>query len=308
MGKLTGVIVGTLLVGGAIVALGSVSAEETDSTPIPGCTDPTAINYMPSATVDNGRCEYEEGESPEEIQEEEEEEQQNLEAYNECVATKKAWKEDCSGLYGLTGARRGTNLYFVGELTTNASTNSCDIQELNAWVYINKTKFVKGEDIYIYVGKRRYVNTTFSSPEWQTWCSADAKHGESMDFRIGVKSDDGTYILREYASWLPSGSGGASAIPPGGSQLLCWKRLVLKTDNLSIGEPVNFSIEAKVKRGSEGTCIGVIDDIWNKEGVFTIYPNKCGTKVKQDCDTLKEAESYKAEWNKSHQSFMSEWV
>ena len=62
MGKLTGVIVGTLLVGGAIVALGSVSAEETDSTPIPGCTDPTAINYMPSATVDNGRCEYEEGE------------------------------------------------------------------------------------------------------------------------------------------------------------------------------------------------------------------------------------------------------
>ena len=156
MGKLSGVIVGTLLVGGAIVALGSVSAEEPNATPIPGCMDATALNYMPTATVDNGRCEYDEGESPEEIEEEEEEEQQNLEAYNECVATKEAWKEDCSGLYGITGNKKGQSSYKIVTLTTDASVKGCDVRELNATVTINKTKFVKGEDILITVGKRRW--------------------------------------------------------------------------------------------------------------------------------------------------------
>jgi len=304
MGKLTGVIVGTLLVGGAIVALGSVSAEETDTTPIPGCTDPTAINYMPSATVDNGRCEYEEGESPEEIQEQEEEEQQNLEAYNRCVATKNAWKEDCDGLYGLTGNRKGTGGSTIVSLVTNASTRGCDVRELNAVVEINKTKFIKGEDVVITVGKRRYQDCGGVGFDgcWETWCSASAEQGESLDFKIGVYSNDETYILRDYSTWLPRGGSTDDGT-------LCYKTLRLKTDNLTISEPVAFTVETKIKRGSEGSlCIDSISDYDKSESVFIIYPNKCGTKVKQDCDTLKEAESYKAEWNKSHQSFMSEWV
>ena len=76
---------------------------------------------------------------------------------------------------------------------------------------------------------------------------------------------------------------------------------IRKQDEIFTSEVTEIFINAGMLRR-------VVTQIWNKEGVFTIYPNKCGTKVKQDCDTLKEAESYKAEWNKSHQSFMSEWV
>ena len=32
-------------------------------TPIPGCTDPDAINYNPEATIDYGSCEYQPGRS-----------------------------------------------------------------------------------------------------------------------------------------------------------------------------------------------------------------------------------------------------
>lgn len=305
MGKVAGILVGVLLVGGAVVALGSVAGEtSTSDVPIPGCTDATAQNFTPTATVDNGSCIYDEGKSPEEIEEREEEEQQNLEAYNQCVATKNAWEEDCDGLYNRIGIKKGGGTATIASLVTNASTRGCDVRELQADVAINKTKFVQGEDIVITVGKRRWQDCGGWGFEgcWEPWCSASAEQGESLDFKIGVYSNDGTYILRNYQTWLPSG--GSSEIGD-----WCYKELILRTDNLIISEPVAFTVETKIKRGSEGTmCVDSISDYDKSESVFIIYPNKCGTKVKQDCDTLKEAESYKAEWHKSHHSFMSEWV
>ena len=65
--KTAGIIIGVLMVGGAVVALSNnASASDTDA--VKGCTFPNATNFNPNATVDNGTCLFEKQEDSENYQ------------------------------------------------------------------------------------------------------------------------------------------------------------------------------------------------------------------------------------------------
>ncbi len=313
MGKVAGILVGVLLVGGAVVALGSVAGEtSTSDVPIPGCTDATAQNFSPTATVDNGSCIYEQGESPKEKEDEAEKEQQDKEEEQRRKAYKEEWDADCAGLYRLGTVRQGNDWHQVLDIGETISDMNCDVNRVYAMVYINKTKFIQGEDIEILIFKKYY---TEEDEEWIRWGASSKVYGyEPLSFKIGVEQDSGEIILREFSTYLNSTAninrGTIPNIPDNIKDL--WddwgvQRLTLKTNNLIIGEQTNFKIKARVAREwvdrtwPVGNC-STVSDSKTVESVFSIYPNKCKT-----FPSINNAESFETEWGKSHHSFMSEW-
>jgi len=56
--KTAGIVIGVLMVGGAVVAL-SNNASASNTNVVNGCTFSNATNFNPNATVDNGTCLFE---------------------------------------------------------------------------------------------------------------------------------------------------------------------------------------------------------------------------------------------------------
>ena len=306
MANMGGIIAGVLIIGAAVMYMGSATAETPTETPIPGCIDAVAINYNPNATVDNGSCTYRPGDSPEEQADEEEEEEEQEE-----------WDSACNDLWTSRGERKNNKWHKIFELSDSVSDINCDVIALKAIVYSDKELYVQGEPITLLIFKKYGENETDSDYKttWHKWGASSSLYAEPVDFRIGVRDNDETIFLQQYGRYLPSasfvskGTYTLNGDLTGKSNL--WDtysvvKLVLSTTNVSISEPTKFTVDGKIKRNfidntwPVGNCTAV-SDYKKKESAFKIYPAECGTYSS-------EAESYDSEWSQSHQSFMSEWV
>ena len=301
MANMGGIIAGVLIIGAAVMYMGSATAETPTETPIPGCIDAVAINYNPNATVDNGSCTYRPGDSPEEQEEEEEEEEEQEE-----------WDSACNDLWTSSGERKNNTWHKVIDLSEHKSDVNCDVEGVKAIIYTDKSKYVQGEPITILIFKQYYQS---EDEEWEKWGGSTSLYGEPVEFKIGVYDNDDTIFLQQYGRYLPSSSfASKSSISLNGDlsgKGNLWDnygvvKLVLNTSNITINEETKFTIKANASRPyidrqwPIGNC-STVSDTKTKESAFSIYPAECGTYSS-------EAESYDSEWSQSHQSFMSEWV
>ena len=97
--KTAGIIIGVLMVGGAVVAL-SNNASASNTNAVNGCTFPNATNYNPNATVDNGTCLFEKQEDSENYQKQKEQQrEQEREQHLIQIQRKKDHKEILLGSF-----------------------------------------------------------------------------------------------------------------------------------------------------------------------------------------------------------------
>ena len=314
MSNVVGIIAGIGVIGAAVYFMGSASAETPDngggnggipeSAKIYGCTNGTALNYNPSANTDDGSCNYNPGESPEELQEKKDEEQKKK---DEEEAKKKLWDDASCGEVWSGSSRKGNSWKKIMSLHDTAGTRgNCDITELSAIIYTNKSKYVEGEKITILIYKKLYSIDGVN--EWHKWGSQNTYHGETVTFKIGVYDNDETIQLHEFGQYLPTDECFSSLTPNPKEDLfddytVC--RLVLDTEGIDITEKTKFTIKAevyapKVTKFAVNDC-DKIEDIKTVETAFTVYPKTCKSSTKS-------AEPYNTEWLVSNQSFMTGWV
>ena len=308
-----GIIAGVLIVGVAIMYMGSASAETPD--PVPGCIDVLATNYNPAATVDNGTCEYEPGDSPEEIAEKEEEEAQQEE-----------WSSVCDSLWNSDGTRKESAPKQQGSVQQFGKWHrwSCALNGFKTVVFTDKYEYVAGESITIIIGKTVY-STRGDDNNWHQWGSSQWLHGENMSFSIGITDEYGDSLL-DYGkrAGSPLSVNDASALTDGLSDVYPspgtnsaydedygWVKIVIHTSDLAdIAEVQSYFLKYETEIGPYpfiSRCgsgdRGNYRTYTASTPSFKIYPKSCGTHQSGSA-----AETYNSEWSQSHQSFMSEWV
>jgi hypothetical protein len=339
--KTAGIVIGVLMVGGAVIALSntaSASGGGDTTTPVKGCMNPDSTNYNPDATEDDGSCVFADEKDQEEYQKEKEEEEarRKEEEQKEII---KQLRENCNDLWNSKGVRQKDSTQKVLTLSKVGNTN-CRVEQLETIIYTDKEYYIVGETVNVYVGKRFYEDEACvigSCPgKWRRWYSQDSFDGESLGFKLGVWDEfggsygDGASItLRSWGSAL-NGNNANNSLPMGliddncdtdakvnngsSSDPRCysWQRFSFNTANLTIVEPLGFTVKAKIFRGSEQTCVGEIDQTKEKQRAFTIFPKTCSMAHLKEFGLYEsETESFKSENREietSYQSYISEWL
>ena len=340
--RIVGVAIGALLVGGAVIALmpnASASNGDDDVTVIKGCMNPDATNYNPDATEDNGSCVFADQNDQQDYADEIAEQEREKEKERQDAILKEL-RANCNDLYNSRGVRQNSdNTEQVLELNQVGNTN-CRVEQLQALIFTDKEYYIVGETVNIYVGKRFYEDEACviaSCPgKWRRWYSQTSFDGESLGFKLGVwdefggsYGDGATVTLR---SWGPAlnGANANNSLPQGiiddkcdtdakvnngsSSDPRCysWQRFSFNTANLTIVEPLGFTVKGKIYRGSEQTCVGTIDQTKETQRAFTIFPRSCSKDYLEEFGYFdSEEKSFKSEGGEieqSFQSYISEWM
>ena len=292
--KTAGIIIGVLMVGGAVVAL-SNNASASNTTAVSGCTFPNATNYNPNATVDNGTCLFEEQDDSENYQQQKEEQrEQEREQQQQQQEQEELAEVDCSGFKS-----QSSNIYNVMNLTTGTVTKGYAaghaLEKLNVKIYTDKQKYLAGENIIIYTLKQRYYNPAFRSGGWEAWGTATSKSGEGMSMSLKVQSNDEIYNLFD-GSALNNATLVKGFMPfSGNMDNWSFRKITISTASLyDIKEPVKFKIYSKIDMD------GHKNKSKTKESAFTVYP--------ASCSKTQDAESYSHDEEiMSFQSFVYPW-
>lgn len=293
--KTAGIIIGVLMVGGAVVAL-SNNASASNATAVSGCTFPNATNYNPNATVDNGTCLFEKQEDSENYQQQKEEQrEQEKEQQQQQQEQEELAEVDCSGFTNQDNEYREKISLETGSVT-NPYAATHDLIKLKAKVGVGKTKYVVGEPVKIYIAKTKQtassaLNWKGYTTDWKKWNNESSTGGESNKMTMTVESNDEIYKLFN-GSVLDSANN--SSYNPINNDDWSFKVITLDTSTLNIKEPVNFKIYAKIDMN------GHKDKSKTRESAFTVYPAGCAT--------TKKAESYSHDEEiMSFQSFVYPW-
>jgi hypothetical protein len=340
--RIIGVAIGALMIGGAVIALtGTASADGGGNgnrpTVIKGCMNPDSTNYNEGATEDDGSCIFADeqdqqdyvGDLNEQKRKEEEAKKQEL---------IKILRTNCSDMYNTKGIRQKDSTQKVLELNKTGS-RACDVNQLQAIIYTDKEYYIVGETVNVYVGKR-YYETDGSKNYWHRWGSASSAYGEELGFKLGVWDEyaedyggGATVTLKSWGSAL-NGAVANNSLPTGlvdskcksgegktyncdgegkGKRQYSWQKFTFNTSNLTIVEPLGFTVKAKIFHECGFPFSGKIDLTKDKQRAFTIFPKTCSI------DNLKEFGVYEAEQKKenyaaetshlkqSHHSFIDNW-
>ena len=348
--RIIGVAIGALMIGGAVIALtGTASADgggngngngET-TTVIKGCMNPDSTNYNDAATEDDGSCIFDDADEQQNYVEDLSEQKRKEEEAKKQELIK-ILRKNCNDLYNAKGIRQKDDTQKVLELNKVGS-RACDINELQVIIYTDKEYYIVGETVNVYVGKRYYETEGFVGDNWHRWGSESSKYGEPLGFKLGVwdeyaeeYGDNSTVSLKSWGSAL-NGAVANNSLPTGlvdnncksgnkrtyncdkagtGKRQYSWQRFSFNTSNLTIVEPLGFTIKSKIYRGDCGPLTpfaGTIDLTKEKQRAFTIFPKSCSLA------NLKEFGVYEAEQKKknhaaetshlkqSHHSFIDNW-
>ena len=346
--RIIGVAIGALMIGGAVIALtgtasagggGNGNGNGENTTVIKGCMNPDSTNYNEAATEDNGSCVFaDEQDQQDYVEDLNEQKRKEEEAKKQELI--KILRKNCNDLYNSKGIRQKDSTQKVLELSKTGKT-TCDVQEIQVMIYTDKEYYIVGETVNVYVGKR-YYETDGTKNYWHRWGSASSAYGEGLGFKLGVWDEyaedyggGATVTLKGWGSAL-NGAVANNSLPTGlvdnncksgegktyncdgagkGKRQYSWQRFSFNTANLTIAEPLGFTIKSKIYRGDEGVfCSGTIDLTKDKQRAFTIFPKTCSI------DNLKEFGVYEAEQKRenyaaetshlkqSHHSFIDNWL
>ncbi len=344
--RIIGVAIGALMIGGAVIALtGTASADGGGNgngnggttTVIKGCMNPNSTNYNDAATEDDGSCVFaDEQDQQDYVEDLNEQKRKEEEAKKQELI--KILRKNCNDLYNSKGIRQKDSTQKVLELNKTGNTN-CHVEELQAIIYTDKEYYIVGEPVTIYIAKR-FVEDSFGTPiKQRRWFSQSSYRGESLDFKLGVwdeyAENDGsgaTVSLKSWNSALNGASANATTGPVGiiddncensypptngatadDARCFSWQKFTFNTGNLTIAEPLGFTVKAKIYRGSEDSCIGTISQTKDKKRAFTIFPKTCSmTNLKEFgvYEAEQKKENYAAETShlkQSHHSFIDNW-
>jgi len=292
--KTAGIVIGVLMVGGAVVAL-SNNASASNTNVVNGCTFSNATNFNPNATVDNGTCLFEKQEDSENYQQQIEEQiEQEREQQQQQQEQEELAEVDCSGFKS-----QDSKIHNVMHLTTGSVTNAYAaghaLEKLNVKIYTDKQKYLAGENIIIYTLKQRLYDPALGSGGWEAWGTATSKSGEGMSMSLKVQSNDEIYNLFN-GSALNNATLVTGYMPfSGNMDDWSFRKITISTANLfDIKEPVKFKIYSKIDMD------GHKDKSKTKESAFTVYP--------ASCSKTQDAESYSHDGEvMSFQSFVHPW-
>ena len=308
--KIAGVAVGVLMVGGALIFL-TRNASAQDASPVRGCMNPKAMNYNKNATIDNGTCVFEDKDDKDDYdQDKQEEEERRREEEARAAAEAEKARIDaiknsaaCRGLYGITGERTGNSPQQILSLSKTISDVNCDVNRVMAVIYTDKSKYIKGEKIHIWIGKKYHTEGKWHEDDkWEMWCASTAVHGhEEVNFEISVIADDDTLSLYGspddgydgLAQFLDSTACGVRAngvyLGKNKSPAMIkriyddwgWSTLQIDTGNLNISEGTPFTIKARVARekkvrwGYLANDCSEVSKKGTKTSAITVYPSQC---------------------------------
>ena len=337
--RIVGVAIGALLVGGAVIALmpnASAKDDDDDDTTVQGCMNPDATNYNPDATEDDGSCIFADQNDQQDYADEIAE-QEREKAKQERDALIKELRKNCNDLYNSRGIRQGDDSQEVLVLSKTGATG-CAVEEIQVRIWTDKEYYIVGEPVTVYVAKRYLDDQKGKSAKWRRWFDRNSFDGESLGFKLGVwdefggsYGDGATITLRSWGqakngvsanNSLPMGvidNNCADSSPPtvNGSdsdpRCYSWQKFTFNTSNLTIVEPLGFTVKAKIYRGDEGVmCVNTIDLTKETQRAFTIFPRTCSLDYLQEFGLYQnDAESFESEGREieqSFQSYISEWM
>lgn len=284
--KTLGVALGALMVGGAVIAISKSSS--ASSTAVEGCTFSNATNYNPDATVDNGSCLFAKPEDTKTYKKQKEEQQKQKQRQEETAGI------SCSN-YSEQDSQYREKLDLATSGVSNAYATTHDLIGLKAKVGVNKTKYVVGEPIIVYIVKSRHTSSLTKGKKWEKWGGASSFGGESSSMTMKVQSNDEIFSL--FNGSVLNTANTSNYNPLSGSTRDTWsfRQMTLDTSTIQITEPTQFKIYAKInmndgKRTKEKTV----------ESAFTLYPAGCAK--------TQNAESFSSEEEiMSFQSFVYPW-
>mgnify|MGYP003154377553 CR=1 FL=1 len=280
--KLAGVAIGALMIGGAVIYLMPTTSAQTTvtpggiPTPVTGCMDSSATNYNPDATVDEG-CNFDDSDKQQEYEDEKIEEQQEIEEENEKNVIDEI-KKSCPGLYKTNNDKKGQEAKEHIKLNKTGAIG-CAVEQVKINIWSNKTNYVQGEDVIIYVNKRFYEDQAFKDGKWRGWDERTSFDGESLDFYMGVWDEYTDIHLKGTDGEMVSAIDGVRINSFMGDSTCCWQKFTFNTSTLQIAEPLNFTIKAKFKKGGEGCPGDGFSDSGTENNAFTIYPSSCNIET-----------------------------
>jgi len=288
--KTAGIIIGVLMVGGAVVAL-SNNASASNTNAVNGCTFPNATNYNPNATVDNGTCLFEKQEDSENYQKQKEQQREQKQKQEENAGI------SCSGYSEQqSGFREKLSIQ-----TSNVSESYALFHKLvglRAKVGVSKTKYVVGEPVTIYTAKsvRKTFNTWSGIKKvWTKWTNQTSESGESMSMTMKIQSNDEIFSLFNGSALGSETNSNFNPLSGDSRDKWSFRKITLDTSTMQITEPTNFKIYAKINLND-----GKKTKSKTVESAFTVYPAGCAT--------TKKAENYSHDEEiMSFQSFVHPW-
>ena len=296
----TGAIVGVAILGVAAWAYMSMSMPETDDTlppttdpddTLPPTTDPSPVSPTPDTTSDGGSSVME------------------------------RTPIDCGRVWNSNGERINNTWVKLSDLSMYFDRSQCNLNGAKVKVFADKSYYVAGETMRIAILKKYYYDGLIKKNEWRYWTDQVSEGDEYLSFYIGIEDPESYHKLWNFGEYRGSKIENREVNMDYGGQYSesddDGYGIVILSIPLTEDDVGRYEVTSKVVLGpygkiglnycggSSGECPQGRHCNYRKTTAakkLTVVGSECATPPSDDDGTAD------AEWVKSHQSFMSEWV